>query len=136
MCRKVPPQAESLLRVFLVRRASAGRAKSSGNVVIVVKGEQFTEDDAQAHIHGICFKTGPPRRVGVELEWLVRDRHDPALPVQPGRLAAALDGLEPNPKIPRTVPVTGGKHDGSFGINILLFHQGPRSRLSLAGSLS
>jgi ergothioneine biosynthesis glutamate--cysteine ligase EgtA len=61
----------------------------------VVRGEQFTEDDAEAHIHGICFKTGPPRRVGVELEWLVRDRRDPALPVQPGKLAAALDGLEP-----------------------------------------
>jgi ergothioneine biosynthesis glutamate--cysteine ligase EgtA len=59
----------------------------------VVKGEQFTEDDAEAHIHGICFKTGPPRRVGVELEWLVRDRRDPALPVQPAKLAAALDSI-------------------------------------------
>jgi glutamate--cysteine ligase len=64
-------------------------------VAFVVKGGQFTEDDAEAHIHGICFKTGPPRRVGVELEWLVRDRRDPALPVQPERLAAALDSLEP-----------------------------------------
>jgi ergothioneine biosynthesis glutamate--cysteine ligase EgtA len=59
----------------------------------VVRGEQFTEDDAEAHIHGICFKTGPPQRVGVELEWLVRDRRDPGLPVQPHKLAAAIDGL-------------------------------------------
>jgi ergothioneine biosynthesis glutamate--cysteine ligase EgtA len=62
-------------------------------VAIVVKGKQFTEADAEAHVHGICFKTGPPERVGVELEWLVRDRHDPALPVQPEQLAAAIDSI-------------------------------------------
>jgi glutamate--cysteine ligase len=64
-------------------------------VAIVPEEEQFTEDDAEAHIHGICFKTGPPQRVGVELEWLVRDRRAPAAPVQPRILAAALDWLEP-----------------------------------------
>src|ERR1700683_2973577 len=62
----------------------------SGNVEIVIKGTRFTEDDAEAHIHGICFKTGPPERVGVELEWLVRDQRDPALPVQAEKVAAAL----------------------------------------------
>src|SRR6202050_5218587 len=60
----------------------------SGNVEIVIKGTRFTEDDAEAHIHGICFKTGPPERVGVELEWLVRDRRDTALPVQAEQVAA------------------------------------------------
>jgi len=48
----------------------------------VIKGARFTEADAEAQVHGICFKTGPPERVGVELEWLVRDRRDPALPVR------------------------------------------------------
>jgi glutamate--cysteine ligase len=43
--------------------------------------------------HGICFKTGPPRRIGVELEWLVRDRRDPALPVDQRRVAAATARL-------------------------------------------
>ena len=62
----------------------------SGNVEIVIKGTRFTEDDAEAHIHGICFKTGPPERVGVELEWLGRDQRDPALPVQAEKVAAAL----------------------------------------------
>ncbi|UNT00407.1 ergothioneine biosynthesis glutamate--cysteine ligase EgtA [Streptomyces tubbatahanensis] len=33
--------------------------------------ELLTEEAALARVHGICFKTGPPRRVGVELEWLV-----------------------------------------------------------------
>ena len=28
----------------------------------------LSETAAEEHIHGICFKTGPPARVGVELE--------------------------------------------------------------------
>ncbi|HEY3483562.1 MAG TPA: ergothioneine biosynthesis glutamate--cysteine ligase EgtA, partial [Streptomyces sp.] len=35
------------------------------------------EDEAEAHVRGVCFKTGPPARTGVELEWLVTDRSDP-----------------------------------------------------------
>jgi glutamate--cysteine ligase len=56
----------------------------------VIKGARFTEADAEAHIQGICFKTGPPERVGVELEWLVRDPRDPAQPVRAEQVAAAL----------------------------------------------
>ncbi|MGD0609773.1 MAG: ergothioneine biosynthesis glutamate--cysteine ligase EgtA, partial [Streptosporangiaceae bacterium] len=61
----------------------------------------------------ICFKTGPPERVGVELEWLVRDRRDPSLPVRAEQVAAALAGCKsadpsgPQPgreHEPRTVP--------------------------------
>jgi len=55
--------------------------------------EELTEDDAEAHVHGICFKTGPPRRIGVELEWLVRDVRDPALPVPAERIFAAVADL-------------------------------------------
>jgi glutamate--cysteine ligase len=51
------------------------------------------EGAAAEHIHGICLKTGPPRRVGVELEWLVRDVRDPALPVAAGRIAAAVSAF-------------------------------------------
>jgi glutamate--cysteine ligase len=60
----------------------------------VTKGARFTEADAEAHVHGICFKTGPPERVGVELEWLVRDPRDPALPVRAEQVAAALAPFE------------------------------------------
>ncbi len=56
----------------------------------MIKGACFTEADAEAHVHGICFKTGPPQRVGVELEWLVRDPRDPARPVRAEQVAAAL----------------------------------------------
>jgi ergothioneine biosynthesis glutamate--cysteine ligase EgtA len=51
------------------------------------------EATAAEHIHGICLKTGPPRLVGVELEWLVRDVRDPALPVPAERTAAAVAGF-------------------------------------------
>jgi glutamate--cysteine ligase len=65
----------------------------SGSVEIVSKGARFTEAEAEAQVHGICFKTGPPERVGVELEWLVRDRRDPLLPVRAEQVAATLDGF-------------------------------------------
>jgi glutamate--cysteine ligase len=55
-----------------------------------VDARPLTETEAEAHVRGICFKTGPPGRVGVELEWLVRDRDDPSAAVTPDRLAAAL----------------------------------------------
>lgn len=50
----------------------------------------LTAEDAAAHVHGIALKTGPPRRIGVELEWLVRDERDPSLPVSAERIAAAV----------------------------------------------
>jgi glutamate--cysteine ligase len=56
--------------------------------------EPLTESDAEAQAHGICFKTGPPGGVGVELEWLVCDSRDPALPVDQHRVAAALTSLD------------------------------------------
>src|ERR1700759_4098278 len=62
----------------------------SGSVATVMKGARFTEADAEAYIHGICFKTGPPQRVGVELEWLGRGPRDPAQPVRAEQVAAAL----------------------------------------------
>ena len=49
------------------------------------------EDEAQDLLHGICFKTGPPRTVGVELEWLILDHENPERPVSRERLIAAAD---------------------------------------------
>ena len=58
------------------------------------------EQQAAEHIHGICLKTGPPRRVGAELEWLVRDARDPTMPVQAERIAAAVAAFGANPGLP------------------------------------
>ncbi|GKQ39689.1 ergothioneine biosynthesis glutamate--cysteine ligase EgtA [Streptomyces sp. A012304] len=53
----------------------------------------LTEAEVEALVRGICFKTGPPRTVGVELEWLVHELREPRLPVTPERLEAAYAAL-------------------------------------------
>ena len=57
-----------------------------------------TEAEVEALVSGICFKTGPPRHLGVEVEWLVHELRAPRLPVTPERLEAAYAAL-------RTVPL-------------------------------
>lgn len=63
-------------------------------VFIDTEDLDLDEESATGHVHGICLKTGPPRRVGVELEWLVRDARDPALPVTAERIAAAVSAFD------------------------------------------
>ena len=63
--------------------------------------EDLTEDDAEAHVRGVCFKTGPPARTGVELEWLVQDRSDPRALIPVDRLDAALAPVEAPGALPR-----------------------------------
>ncbi|MFJ4093364.1 ergothioneine biosynthesis glutamate--cysteine ligase EgtA [Kitasatospora sp. NPDC089913] len=53
----------------------------------------LTESAARSHMTGVCFKIGPPRLVGVELEWFVHDDRCPDEPVPPERLHSALDAL-------------------------------------------
>jgi glutamate--cysteine ligase len=55
--------------------------------------EGLSLDQAAGYIHGVCFKIGPPKNAGVELEWLVVDRTEPRRPVPPERLDAALTSL-------------------------------------------
>ncbi|GGW46625.1 glutamate--cysteine ligase EgtA [Streptomyces lucensis JCM 4490] len=52
-----------------------------------------TEPEVEALVRGICFKTGPPRAVGVELEWLVHEPRRPRLPVTPERLESVYAAL-------------------------------------------
>ncbi|MGW7491729.1 ergothioneine biosynthesis glutamate--cysteine ligase EgtA [Streptomyces sp. NPDC054786] len=56
-----------------------------------------TEAELEAHLHGICFKTGPPRRIGVEIEWLVHDARNPRCPIEPARLHSAATTLRALP---------------------------------------
>jgi glutamate--cysteine ligase len=72
------------------------------------------EESATGHVHGICLKTGPPRRVGVELEWLVRDARDPALPVTAGRIAVAVSAFDAVREDPAVLgdPDQGGGNQG------------------------
>ncbi|WP_338894684.1 ergothioneine biosynthesis glutamate--cysteine ligase EgtA [Streptomyces sp. TG1A-60] len=62
-----------------------------------------TEAEVEALVRGICFKTGPPRTLGVELEWHVHELRDPRLPATPARLEAAYAALR---TLPLTSPLT------------------------------
>lgn len=54
--------------------------------------------EGEAYVASVCFKHGPPRLFGVELEYTVHDVTDPALPLVPERLVRAL-----GPHAPRTL---------------------------------
>ncbi|MEU1473492.1 ergothioneine biosynthesis glutamate--cysteine ligase EgtA [Streptomyces sp. NPDC005761] len=55
------------------------------------------EGEAEDLLRCICFKTGPPRVVGVELEWLLHDRDRPHVPVTHHRLEAAAEAVRALP---------------------------------------
>ncbi|MEU5908630.1 ergothioneine biosynthesis glutamate--cysteine ligase EgtA [Micromonospora sp. NPDC047527] len=67
---------------------------------------------AGRHLARICFKTGPPTRTGVELEWTVHDADDPARPVDLGRLRAALGRHSPV-TLDATSPAEPLRHGGA-----------------------
>lgn len=52
-------------------------------------------EQAEGYIASICFKTGPPAAVGVELEFTVHHHDDPAAPLDRDRLCAALGDHAP-----------------------------------------
>ena len=60
---------------------------------------------AADHISGICFKTGPPRRIGVELEWTVHRSDAPAAYLQAAEFRTALGTYAP--------PALGNPHPGA-----------------------
>ena len=60
----------------------------------------LSEREAEHRLHGICFKTGPPGTLGVELEWLVCDRSDPALPVPHEKVSRSLAALDAPGRLP------------------------------------
>src|SRR5260370_659317 len=92
--KQITPQSPTKLSCTQWPAGSPVLSDPSGSVENVIKGARFTEADAEAHVHGIAFKTGPPERVGVELEWLVRDPREPARPVRAEQVAAALAPFE------------------------------------------
>ncbi|MFE0423858.1 ergothioneine biosynthesis glutamate--cysteine ligase EgtA [Streptomyces sp. NPDC058953] len=63
----------------------------------------INEAEAEDLLRCICFKTGPPRALGVELEWLVHEKRDPRRRVPADRLTAAHTGAR---SLPLTSAVT------------------------------
>ncbi|RSS47627.1 ergothioneine biosynthesis glutamate--cysteine ligase EgtA [Streptomyces sp. WAC07061] len=71
--------------------------------------DPLTEAAAEDIVHGICFKTGPPRLLGAELEWLVLDAERPWLPLPPERLNAAHAAARALPLNSRLTVEPGGQ---------------------------
>ena len=69
-----------------------------------------TVAEAEAYVASICFKHGPPRLVGVELEWLVHSASAPTAPLDRAGLRAALGPYAPPSLDPRSPsrPLPGG----------------------------
>lgn len=73
--------------------ATAGVARDDPAEPLPWRFRQRTE--AEAYVGSVCFKHGPPRLVGVELEWTVHHADDPTRPLDPEQLADALDPHTP-----------------------------------------
>jgi glutamate--cysteine ligase len=75
-------------------------SQTSCNRQIVESARRRLRDrvEAEAYVASVCFKHGPPRLVGVELEWIVHDEDDPRRPLDRYHLTAAL-----GPHAPRTL---------------------------------
>jgi glutamate--cysteine ligase len=55
-------------------------------------------DEAEGYVAMVCFKHGPPRLLGVELEWTVHHSSDPSRPLEANLLRCAL-----GPHAPQTI---------------------------------
>jgi glutamate--cysteine ligase len=62
--------------------------------------------EAEAYVASVCFKHGPPRLVGAELEWLLHPAGDPHAPVDLATLVAALGPHTPSCLDPRSPATT------------------------------
>lgn len=76
-------------------RHVAGQAGSANRVAAEVISDRAA---GEAYVASVCFKHGPPRLLGVELEYTVHYAADPRRPLQPQDLARAL-----GPHAPRTL---------------------------------
>jgi glutamate--cysteine ligase len=61
-----------------------------------------TRAEAEAYVASVCFKHGPPRLVGVELEWTVHHADDPRRPLDAATLIAALGPHAPHSLAPQS----------------------------------
>lgn len=62
-----------------------------------------TRAEAEAYVASVCFKHGPPRLLGIELEWTVHHAEDPRKPLDAGALIDALGAHAPPSLVPQSV---------------------------------
>ncbi|WP_433385305.1 ergothioneine biosynthesis glutamate--cysteine ligase EgtA [Actinoplanes sp. CA-142083] len=63
-----------------------------------------TQEEVEAHIRAICFKTGPPALIGAELEWTVHHTAAPRAPLDRETLRQALGRHTPATLAPGNSP--------------------------------
>jgi glutamate--cysteine ligase len=56
--------------------------------------------EAEAYVASVCFKHGPPKLLGAELEWVVQHCGNPHRPLQARHLAEALGAHVPHSLVP------------------------------------
>lgn len=74
------------------------RIPGSSQVIEPFRHRLADRVEAEAYVASVCFKHGPPRLLGVELEWIVHHEDEPRRPLDADRLSAAL-----GPHAPRTL---------------------------------
>ncbi|MGH3888662.1 MAG: ergothioneine biosynthesis glutamate--cysteine ligase EgtA [Pseudonocardiaceae bacterium] len=57
-------------------------------------------EEAEVYVASVCFKHGPPKLLGAELEWVVQHSGNPHRPLQARHLADALGQHVPNSLVP------------------------------------
>ncbi len=81
-----PQRAPDPRRRGVPQHARAGQQRASASAPRLLR----TLDDAEVYVASVCFKHGPPRLTGVELEWLVHRIDAPAAPLDAALLRTAL----------------------------------------------
>ncbi|HZS21557.1 MAG TPA: ergothioneine biosynthesis glutamate--cysteine ligase EgtA [Pseudonocardiaceae bacterium] len=59
-----------------------------------------SREEAEIYVASVCFKHGPPRLLGAELEWVVQHSGNPHRPLQAQHLAEALGAHVPRSLVP------------------------------------
>lgn len=59
-----------------------------------------TREEAEVYVASVCFKHGPPKLLGAELEWVVQHSGNPHLPLKARQLADALGTHAPTSLVP------------------------------------
>jgi glutamate--cysteine ligase len=81
---------------FGARQAGTGSGASPEQERIPLPDVRITRRaEAEAYVASVCFKHGPPRLLGVELEWILHRPDDPTAPVDLDHLVAALGAHAP-----------------------------------------
>lgn len=92
MSRDTPAAQASVTGTPVPARDAEAQASPGWSTTALVPepSRELSVAEAETYVASICFKTGPPGPVGVEIEHVVHDRHDSGLHVTAGRARSAL----------------------------------------------